>query len=121
MTIEIPRSLAQSVSDNFDAEVEAHRLALMEHRFSTPERQAKAGRPAIPPVKAIPPTPAQGRLPAKPGRPGFKGMPAVASVEAIAGTPAPTANALIEKCIRRIKGADNGADEFVADYRIVDG
>jgi len=120
MPIEILKSRAAKVSDDFPAAVEAYRQALLAHRDAPPARIARPEIPAIPPTKAVPPTPARGRIPGKPGKPGKPGRKAIPAVVGVAGTPAPTADPLIEQCIRRVPEGDNGRDDFVADYVLID-
>lgn len=119
MTFTVYKSLVDRLYPNFAAKVEEHRQALLNHRFSPPARQAIPGQPAIPAVAPVLPTPAKGRLPPKPGRPGSRGRSAIAPVAAVNGTAAPSADALIEACIRKVPNP-NGLDDYVADYAIVD-
>jgi len=120
MTVEIPLTRARQVAEDFDAAVEAYRKALLDHRHAPPARQAVVGRPAIPPVPASPAIPPKGRIPGKPGRRGKPGRAAILARAEVPGTPAPAAHPLIESCIRRVPGGDNGLDDFVKDYVIVD-
>jgi hypothetical protein len=120
MPFSVRASQAAKVSDDFAAAVEAYRQALLNHRHAAPLRVGRPEVPAVPATKGIPAVPPRGVIrgkPAKPGRPGRAAIPAVARVP---GTPRPTAHPLIERCIRRVRGANHGIDDFVADYVIVD-
>lgn len=108
MTVQILRSIADSISDNFPQAVNQYIQALEHHRFVPPARMA---------VPAVPGTP---MVPAKQGRPARMGQRAVAPIAAVAGTPPPTAHPVIESCVKRVPQPDS-FDLFVADYVIVDG
>jgi hypothetical protein len=119
MTVHVPKTVADKIAPDFAAAVEAHRQALLAHRFSKPAQQAKPTVKAVSAVAPILPTPAKGRFPAKSGRRGHPGRAAILGTSEIIGEPAPAAHPIIESCIKRVRNAV-GPDDFIVDYVIYD-
>jgi len=119
MTVQVPKSVAALVAGDFAAEVESYRQRLLAHRFSAPARGYVPPIPARPEIKEQREKPKKGEkkgrliVPYQPARPGQPEIPA------IAGEPRPTAHPLIEACVRRVP-REGQADDFVADYTIID-
>lgn len=118
MTFQVSKKVADSIAADFPAAVEAYRQAMLEHRFSKPAQQAVPAQPAIPAIPAKAPKKILGKI-IRAGSPGVPGRPALPAIPAFPGVPAPTAHPIIEACVRRVQ-FDEGPDDFVADYTIVD-